>query len=469
VREQFWLKLLQFALSPPFARVAIGGGFWLQLGPSLLRVVSSLDKTTNSKARRAQRLRQSDRALSTLAKANLRLQRHHGSSSDMARRNARTLATDSPARSAPRRSDAPKVDWTCKACVNRDGAPWRNSGSLSACGKCKVAKGASFGAKAEASACPTVSTREGGHRSAAELLKQEQKHSAELRKELEAIRAARNAESSAAQASAPTAEAAMLVDADGGSTVLLDEAVNVARNQQKELLALSTYQRSLLPDFGGTAAVAQATLDAALAARRAANPLRKQLETAETHQKTSRKQLAEAESVLVAKQEQMQLLQQEIVAQNEAITKATAKAAKADAEVAALAAAFAAERNVAAPPGAPTSAAAADTLQPGFVSCAFANEQWQVREAQFTAQLAELRALVSGPPNDAQSERAPSEVEPSEAGDGLDDDLDDDAAWGKVEKGKRRGVLRRQRDRLAKDVRISLGKVSSAASPFTKK
>ena len=95
--------------------------------------------------------------------------------------------------------------------------------------------------------------------------------------------------------------------------------------------------------------------------------------------------------------------------------------------------------------------------------------QWQIREAQFTAQLAELRALVSGPPNDAQSERAPSEVEPSEAGDGLDDDLDDDAAWGKVEKGKRRGVLRRQRDRLAKDVRTSLGKVSSAVSPFTKK
>ena len=54
-----------------------------------------------------------------------------------------------------RRSDGPKAAWTCKSCVGRGGGPWRNNGSLGTCSKCKVAKGACFGAKV-ADACPTV-------------------------------------------------------------------------------------------------------------------------------------------------------------------------------------------------------------------------------------------------------------------------------------------------------------------------
>ena len=54
-----------------------------------------------------------------------------------------------------RRSDTPKAAWTCKTCVGGGGGPWRNNGSLGTCGKCKVAKGACFGAKV-GDACPTV-------------------------------------------------------------------------------------------------------------------------------------------------------------------------------------------------------------------------------------------------------------------------------------------------------------------------
>lgn len=60
-----------------------------------------------------------------------------------------------------------------------------------------------------------------------------------------------------------------------------------------------------------------------------------------------------------------------------------------------------------------------------------------------------------------------SEVSPSVAGDiGSVDQLEEDEAWGKVGFSKRKAVFRREHDALAHRVRYSLGKVSSAASPF---
>ena len=77
----------------------------------------------------------------------------------------------------------------------------------------------------------------------------------------------------------------------------------------------------------------------------------------------------------------------------------------------------------------------------------------------------ELQRLVS-----VGEAAAPSEAAQSETGDlACLDDLDDDAAWAKIEKGKRKAVISRQRDRLAKDVKHSLGKVSGASSPFAKR
>ena len=69
--------------------------------------------------------------------------------------------------------------------------------------------------------------------------------------------------------------------------------------------------------------------------------------------------------------------------------------------------------------------------------------------------------------------QAPSEVAPSEANEvgTLEDLADDDEAWGKVEKSKRKAYLNRGRDKLAKDLRSSLSsfaKVSDISSPFKK-
>ena len=121
--------------------------YWLQFGPTLLTVVPAIaGKTTNSKARRAQRQRQSDRALSTLAKANTRLQRHHGSASAM------------PPKAD---GDVVKADWLCKSCTTQAGKPWRNKGALTACSKCRLHKGACFGQKfsRDGTESPTTSAK----------------------------------------------------------------------------------------------------------------------------------------------------------------------------------------------------------------------------------------------------------------------------------------------------------------------
>ena len=101
---------------------------------------------------------------------------------------------------------------------------------------------------------------------------------------------------------------------------------------------------------------------------------------------------------------------------------------------------------------------------PGFVSVVFAEEKWAEREAAVAAQIAHLQALVEAGLD------AASEASPSEAGDNASaEQLEDDESWGKVEKSKRKAVLCRQPDALAKKLRTSLAKVSSAASPFIKK
>ena len=49
------------------------------------------------------------------------------------------------------------------------------------------------------------------------------------------------------------------------------------------------------------------------------------------------------------------------------------------------------------------------------------------------------------------------------------EDLDDDEKWKKIEKGRRRTLLRRQKDELASKVRAKLGGATSVRSPFLKK
>lgn len=205
----------------------------------------------------------------------------------------------------------------------------------------------------------------------------------------------------------------------------------------------------------------------ALAARRAANPLKKQPESAEAHKARMEKKLADARAALLAREEELAEFQRRIQEQKATVRDAEAAAARASVEVATLAAQYASERT-AAPATDAAEPSGAHQPQPtaGFVSVAYAEEKWAEREQAYAQQMAQLQALVASHCEDGGQ----SEVSPSEAGDIIPvDQLEDDEAWRKIERGKRRTVLRQERDALAKKVRINLGKVSSGASPFKKK
>ena len=144
---------------------------------------------------------------------------------------------------------------------------------------------------------------------------------------------------------------------------------------------------------------------------------------------------------------------------------AQASAAKADADVAALAARFALERNAvpASPANGPSLAEphSQAPVPPGCVTITFAEEKWAEREAAYALQIAQLQALL--PAVDAVSEASPSEAGDLELADPLDD-----SAWGKVERSKRLKLLGMQKEVLARNVRTKLSHVSVATSPFGK-
>ena len=159
----------------------------------------------------------------------------------------------------------------------------------------------------------------------------------------------------------------------------------------------------------------------------------------------------------------LSLINGKIEKRKEVVRDAEAATAGAVAEVASLAAQFASERK--APTlQVPPQAGADAPPPPGFVAVAFAEEKWAEREAAFAKQFAQLQALV-----DAHSEHATTPGTTSvEAEDSSSADFEDDEAWGKVEKGKRKALLRKEREILATKVRHSLGKVSTHVSPFKK-
>ena len=279
----------------------------------------------------------------------------------------------------------------------------------------------------------------------------------------------------AAAAPPPAAQAAMELDHDGteAGASALEAAISAARDELKQTQAFTDFQKSLVPDYAAALAAAQAKVEAALVARRAASPLKKQLEGAEGHQQRSSKKVADAKALLETRRKEVADMQAALQMQEKAVADFEAVLAKADLQVADLAARFASERNVLAVAGAPSSSAQQPptAVEPadGFVSVAFATEKWAEREAEYARFIAHMQTLVAGSADDT----APSETAPSEVGD-LDfgEQLEDDVAWNRVDKGKRRAVLSRQRICLAKQVKSSLGgfaKVSSASSPFCKK
>ena len=103
---------------------------------------------------------------------------------------------------------------------------------------------------------------------------------------------------------------------------------------------------------------------------------------------------------------------------------------------------------------------------PGFVSVAFAEQKWAEREAEFATKMAQLQALAEGQHESAGSEAQEDTFSESAEHASLDM-LEDDDAWNKIDKTKRKALLGREREKLATRVKASL-KVSTHASPFKK-
>jgi hypothetical protein len=253
----------------------------------------------------------------------------------------------------------------------------------------------------------------------------------------------------------------------------LNDAVVQARERLKQLKAIPQELHGIVQDgYESCLARLQAELSQAQAAKRANNPLGKQLEGAEAFKARMEKKLSDAsktlEEKLLAQAEAARLVE----LQKQTVREAEDAVTKAGAEVAALAAKFAAERVTASavPAGAATGSgglappAALPSAGPpaGFVSMAFAEEKWLEREAAIAKEFEQLRALVHG------QDAGGGDGAASTASDiGALEDLDD-TKWSQVEKGKRAGLLRKQKDELALRVRTRLGKVTSVRCPFKK-
>ena len=173
--------------------------------------------------------------------------------------------------------------------------------------------------------------------------------------------------------------------------------------------------------------------------------------------------MADAQSALQDREAALEAINKQIVAQKAALEEAEAASAKASAEVAALAAKYALERTDTSNT-APAGADATESAPPGFVSVSFAEEKWAEREAALAQQIAQLNALVA---SQGDGNAAASDASPSGAGDiAAMEDLEDDEAWNKVTRDKRKKVLGREREMLASKVRSNLGKAASHTSPF---
>ena len=143
--------------------------------------------------------------------------------------------------------------------------------------------------------------------------KESNKVQAALRAELKKLKAA------AAESPPSAADAAMELDHDGTepSNSVLEAAIAAAKDELKQTQGLSDFQKSLVPGFAATLAAAQAKLEAAMVARRAASPLKKQLEGAEGHQLRSAKKVADATVSLESRRKELEKAQEAVTLQEQ--------------------------------------------------------------------------------------------------------------------------------------------------------
>ena len=248
---------------------------------------------------------------------------------------------------------------------------------------------------------PSVSTLEKQLKAAEAKAQESNKETSALRAEVRKLKEGR------AAAPPPAAQAAMELDHDGTETAAsaLEAAISAAREELKQTQAFTDFQKSLVPDYAATLAAARAKVEAALVARRAASPLKKQLEGAEGHQERSSKKVADAKALLETRRKEVADAQAAVQLQEKVLADFEAVLSKADAQVADLAARFASERNAPAPPEAVIAHAAAPPgfVVPGCISIQHAEavlaEQLALRDAAL-AQAIEVAEEASDEPDD---------------------------------------------------------------------
>jgi len=282
----------------------------------------------------------------------------------------------------------------------------------------------------------------------------ERQHAQEIKKLKEELAEAR-------KPSATTAVAAMEVERDGADSAELDTAISKARDKLRKVKEIPEEVRDFVAGgYDACVSKLQDELAQAQAARRAANPLKQRLESAELHKTRMEKRLAEAKASVQRREADLVELNRLIDADKAAVVEAESAAAKAGAEVASLAAQFASERSAM---SSALAESAPERVPAGCISVSFAEEKWAEREAEFQQQVAQLQALVASQAEGA----AGSEATPSEVGDiSSVEQLEEDEVWNKVDRGKRKAILRRERDVLASKVRNGLGKVRTSTCPF---
>ena len=395
-----------------------------------------------------------------------------------------------------------KEDWTCKSCTgNKDGkqVPYTNFGHRTECNLCGLSKGVCFGGKCSSDnpsrpvygAGVRLSARTGDGRRGGETPSFAEK---QILRELEAKLARKDKELAASKAEVKKvkAQAAKAV-VEGAGPLAQDlaaadvqmepddsgsDAVVKAIRWKIQLLKRTPKEQygMLIGGYEGQSAALQAELAAAQDAKRAAQPLRAQLDSAENWKRNAVSNAEAAKKCLEDKEADLADLAEQVEEQRRSLAALNEVVAAAGEKIALLADQIAADNKTGSPLPAPQPPRVEEV-----VSLALVNEKWAeaqaavaAREAEFEKVIANLQAAVAC---NATGSTAPSDAAPSDVGDlaSLESLLEEEKQGkGEQVRERKRALLGRQRDRLAKEVQAGLSgfaktKVSMAGSPFVKK
>lgn len=257
----------------------------------------------------------------------------------------------------------------------------------------------------------------------------------------------------------PAAQGAMEVE--GVDDPNLDGAIVSARENLRYAQGTPEVVRGSIPGgYEAWEAKLKADLDRALAAKRATAPPAAQVAQAERHQATMAKKVDKAvEEFAELEKEQLELTAR-LEQGAKKVEEAKAALARATQEVRELAA------RVAAPPAVAAGTEGAAVPEEMVKLSEVLAWQAQVVE-EYDRKMAEVAAVLAAHGEQASSPEGDAASVASELI--FPEDLEDDAAWAKIDRSKRKAFLRKGQDVLASKVRDTLGKPGPIQVKFRKK